>query len=705
MLEKLEGGIKGIKIPFYRLWRQVFLDYFNRYDSGTGIILEDNAYYDVQNLFSGRENVTVLYTIDELPERLPVRYGETIRLSIAGSIYTRVSFATLMQPYATPWNSSKVKNRMHTWAEADENRGDDNAYTVRDNKESALRSERRRASMYYLSDAEQVRHRRSFKFQTLMLVNGVRGEDFDTSLLKIEKTCKYLGLTINRVTENLDKYVSVISPARLAKDGATTKGIGSTVLTDEILARLSNYTQGKVGVGPVYWGTDVYSDYPVWSTIKEKSTDAENILIVAETGGGKSYFVKTLLTGLLSDSRFTSTIADIEGFEYTPLIDLIGKSDSCVQLNMAEGHGAYFDPVEIYQTGDEILDADMYSTSKNYTIAILKTLMGDYAKGNLWVDTIINDAVSKTYSDAGVTDDPGTWGYSHGLTLRDVYNNVIRLYSQDSSHRPSLDISAKVAQGNNLTADEVVEFYKDNAGYCDAKDQIVAQLSRYFAPGGTRSNVFREPVGIDKIRDARVVICSFGLAGKTEKTIDPIQLALTQLYAADIMGLRSIFMQAKGKYCIKLWEEFQRWGSLPDSDKTISTALTGGRKLGDVNIIITNKVSELLQTDRFGIFESTTSFAIGAINDSKIRHELAERLNIERLIPDLDRLAKDSESKDMNALYRYAFVVHPKKGEETVTNMQLPADIADSPLFRTGVKVSGGEGGDGALAELRALLG
>lgn len=164
-------------------------------------------------------------------------------------------------------------------------------------------------------------------------------------------------------------------------------------------------------------------------------------------------------------------------------------------------------------------------------------------------------------------------------------------------------------------------------------------------------------------------------------------------------------MQAKGKYCIKLWEEFQRWGSLPDSDKTISTALTGGRKLGDVNIIITNKVSELLQTDRFGIFESTTSFAIGAINDSKIRHELAERLNIERLIPDLDRLAKDSESKDMNALYRYAFVVHPKKGEETVTKMQLPADIADSPLFRTGVKVSGGEGGDGALAELRALLG
>lgn len=204
MLEKLEGGIKGIKIPFYRLWRQVFLDYFNRYDSGTGIILEDNAYYDVQNLFSGRENVTVLYTIDELPERLSVRYGETIRLSIAGSIYTRVSFATLMQPYATPWNSSKVKNRMHTWAEADENRGDDNAYTVRDNKESVLRSERRRASMYYLSDAEQVRHRRSFKFQTLMLVNGVRGEDFDTSLLKIEKTCKYLGLTINRVTENLD---------------------------------------------------------------------------------------------------------------------------------------------------------------------------------------------------------------------------------------------------------------------------------------------------------------------------------------------------------------------------------------------------------------------------------------------------------------------------------------------------------------------
>ena len=161
---------------------------------------------------------------------------------------------------------------------------------------------------------------------------------------------------------------------------------------------------------------------------------------------------------------------------------------------------------------------------------------------------------------------------------------------------------------------------------------------------------------------------------------------MTQLFAANIAGLRSRFGQLRGQYSLKLWEEFQRWSSLPDSEKTIVTALTGGRKLGDVNIIITNKVSDLLNGDRFGIFETATSFAIGSIQDSKVRHELAKRLNVERLIPDLDSLVIDSNNKVNNERYRYAFVVHPAKGIETVTKMDLPTSITESPLFRTGIK-------------------
>lgn len=668
MLERFEGGVPGVKIWWWDLWRQVLIDYYHRYNSSAGIVRDSNAYADVQALYSGRDRISVFYTLDEFPETMTVRYAETIRNSLAEAVYVRISFATLMERYSTPWNSAKIKSKIRTWstiAEEDESTG--SAYTAVKESDQQARISRREASLYYMANAEQRRGRRSFRFRVLMIVSGVRGPEFDKGLSKVEKVCSDLGIRATRVTENLDRYIAYFSPFRLASDSSLAKGIGSTVLTDEILARFNNYTQGQVGRGPIYWGTDIYSGYPVWNEIKKKDTDAENILVVAETGGGKSFFVKTILLGILADKRFDATIMDIEGFEYAPLVDIIGKSDKCVQLNMAEGKGAYFDPVAVYQTGDPVLDEDMYTTSRSYTISVLKTLMGDYSKDNQWVDTIINDVVSKTYLKAGVTEDPSTWANSHNLTLKDVYKTILDLYKSDN------------IEGVN-------KLYANNTGYLDAKDRVIAQLSRYFDKNGTRANVFSHPVGIDTIKDARVVICSFGLAGKTEKTIDPIQLALTQLFAANIAGLRSRFGQLRGQYSLKLWEEFQRWSSLPDSEKTIVTALTGGRKLGDVNIIITNKVSDLLNGDRFGIFETATSFAIGSIQDSKVRHELAKRLNVERLIPDLDSLVIDSNNKVNNERYRYAFVVHPTKGIETVTKMDLPPSITESPLFRTGIK-------------------
>lgn len=685
MLERIEGGVQGIRIWWWDLWRKVLIDYYNRHNSSAGIIKDSNAYYDTNCLYSGRQNLVALYTLDEYPENLPVRYQEIIRESLTSAVYVRISFSTVMDRYTTPWNSAKVKSKLHTWQTIQEETGDSSAYTIIKESKTQDNINRREESLYYMADAEQRRNRKSFRLRTLMLVSGVRGPEFNRALLKVEKVCQDLGIRATRVTDNLDKYVALFSPALMRRDRKfETNEIGSVVLTDELVARFSNYTQGQVGSGPLYWGTDIYSQYPVWNTLKEKATDAENILIVAETGGGKSFFVKTLLLGILADSRFDATIMDIEGFEYTPLKDLVGKSDSCVQLNMGEGHGRYFDTVAVHRTGDPVLDSDMFGMSRSYTVAILKTLMGEYSQGNMWVDIIINDAVSRTYRDAGVTEDPETWKNSLNMTLKDVYRTVLRFYDDD--RRSSRDIDGASMLRAGIDRDDVSSYYRDNEGFLDAKDRVVAQLSRYFEENGTRADVFRDPVGIDEIRDARVVICSFGLAGKTEKTVDPIQLALTQLFAANIAGLRSRFGQLKGHYSVKLWEEFQRWSGLPDSEKTIVTALTGGRKLGDVNIIITNKVSDLLNGDRFGVFESATSFAIGSIKDSKVRHELAKRLNIERLIPDLDRLVVDSESRQENALYRYAFVVHPRKGVETVTRMELPAEVTESPLFRTGVK-------------------
>ena len=77
---------------------------------------------------------------------------------------------------------------------------------------------------------------------------------------------------------------------------------------------------------------------------------------------------------------------------------------------------------------------------------------------------------------------------------------------------------------------------------------------------------------------------------------------------------------------------------MKDSVNTIKTAITGGRKLGDINFIVTNNIKELLDDDKFAIFDNITSFAVGAIASSNTRKRVCDELSVPMLLPDLDSL-------------------------------------------------------------------
>ena len=154
-----------------------------------------------------------------------------------------------------------------------------------------------------------------------------------------------------------------------------------------------------------------------------------------------------------------------------------------------------------------------------------------------------------------------------------------------------------------------------------------------------------------------------------------------------------MFAKAKGKFNFKIWEEFQRWGSMEGSASIINSAITGGRKNGDVNVVITNKVSEMLGSkDRFGIFENTTSFALGAIGDATVRENLCKALSIEDIAFELDKLAikqkRVSENEDINtfsSIYDKGFLVKLDKSVISLVRMELPDELAGSDIFRTGI--------------------
>lgn len=677
------------RLKFHQVWTRRFLDKAYRNNSQQGVFRDHNFYSNGMASYSGKDKVSYYYTFDGLPEELPVAYVDEFRAVAKPGI--KINFISFLDPTRIEWDSPAIQQKLKVWKRNSADLDDVDEYNFRENLRFLDSNVRRRHSLVYLSSAEIRRRRKIFRFRTMMVIAGLRGSDFDDTVLNCEEVAKNLGIVANRVTEHLPMYLRAFSPMSAEMAGKVTKQIGNTVLPDEIIARFNTYDQGRIGEKGIYWGTDIYSGFPVLKEVKRTTETAENFLFTAETGGGKSYFVKNIIIQLDADPRFTGTIMDIEGFEYIPYANFLGRHSDVVILNMAEGQGNYYDPVAIALTGNKDLDKDMLSLSSSFTRSLLKVLVGDYKQDeekSKWISSIIDESVSVTYTKAGVTEDMETWGNSKDLTLHDVYKNFVELYEQ------AIQYKYEVEEGK--VKPTARDNYRLNSEYISALDSAAASLRTYFEKfenGGVNSKVFKQRISLKSVIDAKLVVCSFGLAGKSEANIDHTQLALTQCYAAIISQVRSLFAKSRGKFNYKVWEEFQRWGRMEGSEAVLNSALTGGRKNGDVNIVVTNKVSEMLgSNDKFGIFENTTSFAIGAIGDANVRKGLCEALSIEDISFELDKLViKHKRGKSgvntFSSIYDKGFLIKLDKSVVSLVKVSLPDELAGSDLFRTGVSL------------------
>lgn len=679
---------RGSRLKFHEVWKRRFLDNAYKDNSQQGVFRDYNFYSDGAGSYSGKDKITYYYTFDGLPSELPVAFVDEFRSESRGSV--RISFISFLEPTRIEWDSPAIQSKLRVWKKNSEDVEDVDEYNYRENVKLLDNNERRRKSLVYLSSAEIRRKRRIFNYRTLMIISGERGTDFDETVQSCESVANNLGIKATRIDSELAMFLRGFSPMSAEMTDKVTKQVGKTVLTDEIIARFNTYDQGKIGERGTYWGTDIYSGFPVLKVIKPTTETAENFLFTAETGGGKSFYTKGVIIQLIADDRFVGTIMDIEGFEYIPLAEFVSRSDNVVVLNMSEGQGQYYDPVSIVLTGKPSLDKDMLSLSSSFTRSIFRVLIGDGEedKKRKWTSSIIDEAVSLTYSKVGVTEDMDTWSLSEGLTLKDVYKTFLDIYEDAITYKYKVESGEVVPDAKNN--------YRLNEDYISAFDSAAAALRTYFEDfkdGGVNSAVFKKRISLKDIVDARLVVCSFGLAGKSEDTISETQLALTQSYAAIISQVRSMFAKAKGKFNFKIWEEFQRWGSMEGSASIINSSITGGRKNGDVNVVITNKVSEMLGSkDRFGIFENTTSFALGAIGDATVRENLCKALSIEDIAFELDKLAikqkRVSENKDINtfsSIYDKGFLVKLDKSVISLVRMELPDELAGSEIFRTGI--------------------
>lgn len=679
------------------LWSRYILNRLTENDSINRLMRDHNMYMTDDALLSKKDNVAYLYTIDGYPMQLPVSFKSVIRRESKDGV--RINFLTMMDKDSIDWNSTKIKAKKNTWKSAMEDREGVDEFSYIDNMNSLSNDAWKLESLVYLPKAELERKRQIFKVRTMMIIAGKRGEEFDKVVKKVEETIRKLSLTANRVFDSMNDYVAAYSPFLMQTAEKVSSGIGKVSLTDEIIARFSEYSQGKVGKTGVYMGSDIYSGFPVFKQFKKRTTDAENILITAKTGAGKSYFTKCLLAQMCGDNRYRLTIQDIEGFEYLYLGSYLANNDSVVIVNMGDGSGSYFDAVEIVQTGNADIDSGSFSISRAFTSNLFSILIGDKVMEDSWVEDIISNAVAKTYIDAGVDgNDQNTWHLSEGLTYQDVYRNIKETY---------LDLKRKYAKGirkANLEVyedkDQVVSMgiraFELNEGFLNAYDKVISKLIKYFESfenGGTHSSFFTNRISLEEIKDAKMVINSFGLAGKSEGSRDSNVEALSQLFATFIGQIRTLYSKVDGKYNVKVFEEFQRWGKFKGSERTLGEALTGGRKMGDINFIITNVLKELLDDNKFNIFQNITSFCIGMIEEAETRRRVCEELSVENMLEELNTIAKEagdaaSFAEDYGDLgfkspYDKAFLVSLDSSVTTTVRIDLPDELAGSSMFKT----------------------
>ncbi|MBO5386649.1 MAG: DUF87 domain-containing protein [Lachnospiraceae bacterium] len=625
-------------------------------------------------------HITKYYLINGFPDFLQERLFDNIRNKCIRP-GVKINFYTYATPYKINWESPEMRNRLNIWRRyTNENTGAIDVFDYRSQNDSAKRANRIYLSTKYLNEAE-LEHKRSLMLVHFLIeITARRDDESILNMIESIKTLKDIStqsdLRVDELSVNMIDWGKFLDPFSMQETRELDRRVVKRVLTDDLLANFNSYRQGRVGNTGAPLGIDVLSMSPVMRQFKEDPDAAENWLISAETGGGKSLWVKTLLTWLFA-LGFVVVIMDYEGDEYDNLANYIraGNPDDVKIVSMGKGDTVYFDPCEIPDlTGDPKVDNELKENAINFILAIFRVIIhgldGVFTQQE---EKVLSLAISRMYDSAGVTDDKNTWYRSKQLRLSMVYDEIKMI----------------------VESKELVDETDDNQKH-KAAIHMMDAASVYFEEGASKAGTFRNPVSANELYKARFIVFSFGMKGATGSIADPVILALKQLSVAYVnIQISNYCKYVRHCFNVKVWEEFQRWGTAKGSAETIINTITGGRKRGDVNFIITNDLKTMLDENNpftTTLRQNIQNYVIGKIADKATRKSFCKTFELQECEAALDRIAKASTKVNKSAnRYNKAFCIVLDNGKKAIAKAMLPDSLLNSQLFRTGVDVENGD--------------
>lgn len=627
--------------------------------------------------------LTKYFMISKFPDWLEPRLIDLVRRKCMQP-GVKINFYFHCQPHKINWDSPEMRNRMNVWRNySKEHAGPIDVFDYRTQRGESQARSRMINSTQYLNEAE-LDYKRSFlKVYFIITVSAKRTEEtlanMAESIRLLKELCNSSDIRVSELRVNMIDWLRAISPFSINPLKEVESKLSKRVLTDDILANFNSYKQGRVGNRGVSLGIDILSQTPVLRKFKEDPDGADNWLIAAATGGGKSYWVKALLTYLLAEG-FVCCIMDYEGDEYTNLANYIraGNKDDVKIVSMGKGSNVYFDPCEIPDlTGDPKVDDELKESAISFIMSIFRLIVhGMDEPFTKEEERVMSLAITRMYDTVGVTDDKETWHRSQGLRLADVYHEIKEL----------------------VESKELVDSDSDNSKH-KAAVSIMDSASIYFEPGEAKSTTFKQPMSANELYKAKFIVFSFGMKGAAASSTDPVILGLKQLSVAYVnIQISNYCKYVKHCFNVKVWEEFQRWGEIRGSAETISNSITGGRKRGDVNFIITNDLAAMLDDDNIlckKLRQNIQNFSIGKIPDSDTRAEFCKKFDQQEIAVALDKIAKAHSATQTGAQkisgyqsrYKNAFCIVLEDGKKATVKVKLPPALMNSSLFKTGVEI------------------
>ena len=694
---KKRKGLIARHIDLIKMWDDVYDEYRSRYNPERALASNRRLYMDSNFTYSKVQNVTAYYVVDELPPEFEMGYRATFRTMVPEGI--SMNFIEDNEIFELNWDDPKVKTRLSVLDEVSDKTQEEAQTTSRYNAHKYVKSrqkdERLAMSIDYANDATMSDQdkRYLYKVRVMIVLTGQRSEEFTRVLKDFERMCEHrTGLQVRRVTGVIADTVSDFSPFSAEMTKESKRKIRSTFTSDELRAQWHPFEQGIVGYGTTYLGTNIETHSPVFHQFKRDVTDAEIVIILGMSGSGKSYLMKLLSTQLAANDNMIMTINDYEGGEYKGLGVLLEKDFQVVSLDLGMGSGRYLDPVPLVPTGDDEMDLTLFTRSRKNVIDLFRAVAGGETLSTYpWIRLIIERGVDLFYSSKGVSQDVSTWVNLEGCSIYSVYDYL-------KEYRPSFDdllVSVTAEDKKVLKEEDIRELYK-NALQAFQADRLyfLETFGSYFDKSKKLNNYFTKPVYLSDIIDAKLVICDYNMRGVPESQLSELDAILIPMNAATVAYYRTVYPFARGLYNVKIWEELQRFSSLPNAVEILKTPITGGRKAGDINIVASNDPAKLVEKDEYSLFANYTLAMVGKIKSPIYQEKVCQALGIMDLSDELAEIgAVIEEDEGLTAgydevhsePYKKAFILKLNSGESAVVKADLPKYLSDTPLFRTGV--------------------